>query len=94
MILVVAIPSLNDVDRRALAGMQHYKKLAFPAGDGTRFKTTKIDFVYVTTPHHNQELIRKALALHAPVGDPELPTSCQTCLNDYPCETVRILSGE
>lgn len=92
--LVVAIPSLDRADMRALAGIQHHKKVAFPTGDGSKFKSVPVEFVYITTPHHNQELIDKALALHTPAGDPKLPTSCQACLNDYPCETVRILSGD
>lgn len=98
MILIVAIPSLDNIDRRALAGMQHYKKLAFPIGDGSRFKSVKIDFVYVTTPHHNQELIDKVLALHTPVThySPDGTARCSSCANRpvYPCETVRILTGE
>jgi hypothetical protein len=94
MIIVAAIPSLDGVDRRALAGMQHYKRIAYPIGDGTKFKVTSIEFVYVTTPHRNQEKIDEAIALHQPASDPKLPTNCQTCLTDYPCETIRVLTEE
>lgn len=88
--LVVAIPNLNGIGMRALAGMQHHKKIAFPTADGTKFKTTPIDFVYITTPHHNQERIDKAIALHQPRGD----GLCGRCDAAYPCETVRVLTGE
>ena len=90
MMLVVAISRLDGIDRRALAGMQHHKKLAFPVGDGSKFKTAKVEFVYVTTPHNNQELIDAVLSLHRKHRD----GSCVTDDEHYPCETVRILSGE
>lgn len=50
MMFTVAIPGLDGVDSRFLAGLQHYKKVAFPVGDGTKFVKTKVDFVYVTGP--------------------------------------------
>jgi hypothetical protein len=89
MILVIAIPSLNDKDRKALAGIQHHKKLAYPTASGS-FRTAPVDFVYVTTPHNNQELIDKVLALHQQVE----VGYCSICRTDTPCETVRILTGE
>lgn len=94
MMLIVAIPGEGDggKPRRALASMQEFKKLAFLTPSG-RFGVTKISFVGITTPHHNQELIDKVIALHAPASDPRLPTHCAADLNDYPCETVRILTG-
>lgn len=50
MMLVIAIPDDDGRSQRALAGMQEYKKLGFPVGDGTRFAQSKVDFVYITNP--------------------------------------------
>lgn len=60
MMIVIAVPGLDGVDMRVLAGLQHHKKLAFPVGDGKKFAQTKIDFVYITGPrlictHHSDQ---------------------------------------
>ncbi|HEV2174238.1 MAG TPA: hypothetical protein VGR71_11760 [Nitrospira sp.] len=47
MMFVIAIPSLDGRDRKALAGMQHFKRLAYPTATGG-FRTAKVDFIYVT----------------------------------------------
>lgn len=91
MMLIVHIPSEGNggKPRRALAGMQHYKKLAFPTPSG-KYVTTPITMVAITTPHNNQERIEAALALHRPYGD----GTCSVDDEHYPCRTVRLLTGQ
>lgn len=93
MMIVIGLRSESNGGsnaRRVLAGLQHFKQLAFPTPSG-KFVKAPIDFVYATTPQNNQERIDKVVGLHAP--DSDYPTThCVECKADYPCETVRILT--
>lgn len=96
MMLIVHVPSEGNggKPRRALASLQHFKEFAFRVPSG-KYVRTPITMVAVTTAHHNQEAIEKAIALHHPFRRPGIPGQwCDYCADNpaWPCETVRILS--
>ena len=97
MMIVVAIPSAGDGGKPDLAlhGLQEYKQFAFPRDDG-KFAITPISFVYITTPHNNQERIDEELARHVAFRKDGIPGQwCGYCADNprFPCATVRTLTG-
>ena len=101
MVIVIAIPGEGDggKPRRALAGLQHFHKLAFPTKTG-KFATTPILYAYPSDTTGALERIGKAVELHKPETFDGLPeyafTSCSYCSGHpaFPCETLELLLGE
>lgn len=90
-LFVLAIPSEGDGGHpmRALAGVSEYKQIAFPTKSG-RFVKTPVAFMYLTTPHRNEERIDAVRQLHVPDNE----NRCVECRRVYPCRTIRTLDGE
>jgi len=104
MMLIVHIPSEGNggKPRRALAGMQHFKKLAFPTISG-KFVPTPITLVGITGPtveplamRVKQELDRHVMKSHIGAGlNNGRFDYCDYCSGhpQFPCPTVRTLTG-
>lgn len=87
---ILAIPGEGDGGKpmAALDGVDKFKEIAFPTGPG-KFSRTPVAFMYLTTPHRNEERIDCVKLVHC-----ERNGKCAECNRPYPCRTVRLLNGE
>ena len=56
---MVSVPDNDGAADRFLAGLQDYRKVAYPTGDG-KFAQLPIDFVYMTNPVGKCDLHRES----------------------------------